>query len=92
MAALSNIPLYRPPNPEAAATFRFLNRININFGLSLASYHDLYTWSTAHIDNFWSAVWDGTDVIGHKGNHVVDTTALPPANPPWFGSHPNVLA
>jgi acetoacetyl-CoA synthetase len=80
-----DIPLYRPSKPEASATFRFLNRVNFKFSLSLASYHDLYIWSIAHIDDFWSAVWDETGVIGHKGNHVVDATALPCANPPWFG-------
>ena len=87
-----DIPLYRPPNPEATPAFRFLNRINSKFCLSLASYHDLYTWSITHIDDFWSTVWDETDVIGHKGHHVVDRTALPPTNPTWFGSHLDVLA
>jgi hypothetical protein len=89
--SVDDIPLYRPSKPEASATFRFLNRVNSKFGLSLASYHDLYIWSTTHIGDFWSAVWDETGVIGHKGNHVVDPTALPPANPPWFGFHRSVL-
>jgi acetoacetyl-CoA synthetase len=95
MAALptrDDIPLYQPPNPEATAAFRFLNQINAKFRLSLASYQDLYTWSITHIDDFWSAVWDETDVIGHKGLHIVDKTSLPLINPTWFGSHPIVLA
>ena len=90
MTTLSH-PLYRPPNPEATATFRFLNRVNVTFGLSLASYQDLYNWSITHIDDFWSAVWDETDLIGHKGHHVLDKAALPPANPPWFGFRPSIL-
>lgn len=77
-------PLYQPQTPEDSPTFRFLARINAKFGLSLQSYHELYIWSTTHIDDFWSAVWDETNIIGHKGNHVVDTTALPPSNPAWF--------
>lgn len=77
-------PLYTPPNPQDTSCFRFLRRVNSKYGLSLQSYHDLYNWSTTHIDHFWSTVWDETGVIGVKGNHVVDLSASPPANPPWF--------
>ncbi|RDB22609.1 Acetoacetyl-CoA synthetase [Hypsizygus marmoreus] len=77
-------PLYQPKNPEESATFRFLARINSTLGLSLKSYHDLYIWSTTHIDDFWGAVWDFTNIIGDKGSHVVERSALPPHNPPWF--------
>ncbi|KAF9462660.1 acetoacyl-CoA synthetase [Collybia nuda] len=80
----TDLPLYQPLSPETTATFRFLARVNLNFGLSLSSYQDLYTWSTTHLDDFWSAVWDETNIIGHKGNHVVENDALPPANPTWF--------
>lgn len=79
-----DLPLYTHPNPGESATFRFLARINATLGLSLKSYQDLYTWSTTHIDEFWSAVWDETNIIGHKGGHVVDNAALPPSNPVWF--------
>ena len=77
-------PLYSPTNPEASRTFQFLNRINAEYSLSLSTYHDLYKWSTDHIDKFWSAVWDETGVIGDKGNHIVNIDAAPPENPPWF--------
>ncbi|TFK43520.1 acetoacetyl-CoA synthetase [Crucibulum laeve] len=77
-------PLYRPSNPEATATFRFLTRANARFGLALKSYQDLYNWSISHIDDFWGLVWDEMNVIGNKGDHVVNNAALPPANPAWF--------
>ncbi|KAG6814189.1 hypothetical protein H0H92_000866 [Tricholoma furcatifolium] len=80
-------PLYRPSHPETSATFRFLARLNATLGLSLKSYQDLYTWSTTHIDTFWSAVWDETNIIGYKSDHVVDNTANPTLNPPWFGHY-----
>jgi hypothetical protein len=80
----ASLPLYQPPNPETSATFRFLARVNDLFNLSLASYADLYAWSTNNINDFWNLVWDETKIIGHKGNHVVDSLALPPENPPWF--------
>lgn len=82
----TNQPLYQPPNPETTATFRFLARVNATFGLSLSSYQDLYSWSTTHLDDFWSAVWDETKTIGHKGGHVVENDALPPMNPAWYAS------
>jgi acetoacetyl-CoA synthetase len=80
------LPLYEPPNPGATATFRFLARVNATLGLSLTSYQDLYSWSTTHLDDFWSAVWDETKIIGHKGSHIVENKTLPPVNPPWYAS------
>ena len=77
-------PLYSPPSVETTRTHRFLKRVNAKYGLSLETYADLWKWSTTKIDNFWSEVWDETETVGHKGSHVVDNSALPPANPPWF--------
>lgn len=76
--------LYTPTRPEESPTFQFLHRINAEHHLNLATYHDLYTWSTQNIDKFWSSVWDATEIIGYKGDHVVNTDAVPPDNPAWF--------
>ncbi|KAI0375673.1 acetoacyl-CoA synthetase [Pilatotrama ljubarskyi] len=76
--------LYTPSSPEASRVFRFMRRINADHGLSLTTYYDLYKWSTQNIDAFWSAVWDDTGIVGHKGGHVVERNASPPENPPWF--------
>lgn len=35
------------------------------------------------MDQFWSLVWDYTNIIGHKGDHVVDNLAVPAATPSW---------
>lgn len=83
MAQESN-PLYVPTAPQHSRIHKFIQRTNTARNLSLESYSDLYNWSIHHTDHFWSDVWDDTDVVGHKGDHVVDTTALPPANPAWF--------
>jgi len=77
-------PLYIPGEAKASATFRLLRRINETHGLSLETYHDLYQWSTAHLDLFWGIVWDETKIIGTKGAHIVDNAALPPSNPVWY--------
>ncbi|EIW61928.1 acetoacyl-CoA synthetase [Trametes versicolor FP-101664 SS1] len=76
--------LYTPSSPESARVSTFRARINAAHGLSLSTYHELYKWSTENIDLFWSAVWDDTGIVGHKGGHVVDREAQPPENPAWF--------
>lgn len=78
------LPLYRPINPLDTPTFRFLAQVNSSHNLRLSTYRDLYSWSTAYIDQFWSLVWDFTQIVGHKGDHVVNNSALPSENPPWF--------
>jgi len=78
-------PLYTPQSPELSATFRFKDRVNSTFGLTLDSYSDLWRWSTNSIDDFWSLVWDFTGVVGHKGATVVDRNAYPSDNPAWSG-------
>ncbi|KAJ4478097.1 acetoacetyl-CoA synthetase [Lentinula aciculospora] len=75
--------LYQPSGTNTA-THRLLDRINAKYGLTLASYSDLYHWSTTHIDDFWDSVWDETKIIGHKGKLVVDKNAKPAENVPWF--------
>ncbi|KZT24492.1 acetoacetyl-CoA synthetase [Neolentinus lepideus HHB14362 ss-1] len=76
--------LYKPERPQDTRTFQVLHLINQKYGPQLKSYHDLYRWSATHIDDFWGTVWDETDIVGHKGAHVVDKSALPAENPPWF--------
>lgn len=79
-------PLFVPARESLQDTgvHRFTRSVNAKFGLSLASYEHLFQWSTQHIDDFWGLVWDETNVIGHRGGHVVDKNALPPDNPAWF--------
>ncbi|KII95198.1 hypothetical protein PLICRDRAFT_34037 [Plicaturopsis crispa FD-325 SS-3] len=77
-------PLYTPPSPHTSRTAQLIRTVNAQHALALDSYHDLYRWSTTHIDAFWSLVWDETGVIGHKGAHIVDNAALPADNPTWF--------
>lgn len=77
-------PLFSPKSVENSPTHRFRLHVNAKYGLALETYEDLYRWSTTAFDHFWGEVWDQTDVVGHKGNHVVDRSALPPDNPAWF--------
>lgn len=76
--------LYTPNNSQTSATTRFLDFVNNTQGTCLGNYQDLYLWSVANIDTFWSLVWDFTDVTADKGAHVVDSSLPPSSNPPWF--------
>jgi acetoacetyl-CoA synthetase len=78
------MPLYTPPSPESSRTFQFLNHVNAKYGLHLSSYEHLFKWSTDRIDDFWSTVWDQVEIIGTKGNHIIDLPATPADNPLWF--------
>ena len=77
--------LFTPVDPRnTTRLFRFLHEVNEKHGLKLDSYQDLYHWSISNIDLFWSHVWDHAQIIGDKGNRIVDTTATPAKNPAWF--------
>ena len=82
--------LYNPKDIESSPTIRFLRQVNSLHGLDLQSYHDLFNWSTTHLDAFWSLVWDQTHVVGEKGSNVVDNNASPSQNPPWYASNPSL--
>ena len=77
------LPLFQPKDVQSSATYRLLRRANDVYNLGLQSYHDLYQWSCSHLDLFWGLVWDETTILGHKGIHVVDNSALPVQNPAW---------
>lgn len=76
--------LWLPSDPASTATLRLRDLINNKFGLSLATYEDLYTWSIENVSEFWSLIWDETNVVGEKGSSVVDSSAMPADNPAWF--------
>ncbi|KAF9534315.1 acetoacetyl-CoA synthetase [Crepidotus variabilis] len=80
----NEVPLFSPQHIEASPTFRLLHRVNELYNLDLKTYYDLYNWSCAHLDLFWSLVWDETNIVGDKGSLVVDNAALPVQNPAWF--------
>ncbi|KAF5369916.1 hypothetical protein D9758_001032 [Tetrapyrgos nigripes] len=85
MPTTNDSPLFQPTNVLESPTWRFISRMNEKYSLQLASYSDLYEWSTSAVDLFWDAVWDETGVIGHKGTHVVDKFASNLSeNVPWF--------
>jgi acetoacetyl-CoA synthetase len=37
-----------------------------------SNYHDLHKWSINHIPEFWDMVWDFCEVIGEKGERILE--------------------
>ena len=62
------------PTPEriaGAGVTAFMKQVNRRHGLSLASYAQLHDWSVAHLEDFWSAMWEFGGVIGTPGARVL---------------------
>ncbi|KAG8718896.1 hypothetical protein FRC08_004115 [Ceratobasidium sp. 394] len=82
-------PLFVPRTSDAK-TWQLMRKVNAKYSLSLTSYDEFWAWSTDHIGEFWDSVWDETNIIGERGENVVDKKALPADNPDWFpGSRVN---
>ena len=66
----SDQPLWIPVKAqvEASQIFAFARRIEIETGQSFPDYDSLWRWSIENTAPFWSAVWDFCNVIGEKGN------------------------
>jgi acetoacetyl-CoA synthetase len=72
------------PSPERVADAvitRFIGQINARHGLQHRSYDELWRWSTANPEAFWTAVWDFGGVIAQaRGDRVlVDGDQMPGA-------------
>jgi len=50
---------------------RFINYLNRNFNIKLKNYDDLYLFSIEEKQNFWSSVWEFTQIIGDRGNPII---------------------
>jgi acetoacetyl-CoA synthetase len=79
-------PLWIPSEErqQHANITRFIDVVNAQHNLNLASYADLYRWSVENIPDFWAAIWDFADVKYSKSfDQVVEgLTQFPGTN--WF--------
>ena len=75
--------LWRPS--EAAVERANLTRYQRWLGSDVGSYRELWKWSVADLDGFWSSMWDFFDVPGHRAPGPVladDDAPMPGAR--WF--------
>ncbi|ANL32873.1 acetoacetate--CoA ligase [Rhizobium phaseoli] len=68
-----NRPLWVPSDEAVAKSpiHAFMERCNVEFGLSLSGFEDLHAWSVAEREKFWSTVWDFCGVKGKRGAEVL---------------------
>ena len=67
-------PLWTPSTDLIAnsAMTQFLQFVNNECGLSLKDDKELYDWSIDQYPEFWNTVWDFCEVIGDKGERLVE--------------------
>ncbi|KAG0353762.1 hypothetical protein BGZ54_002056, partial [Gamsiella multidivaricata] len=80
--------MWEPTDLENKEMEKFRQFVNQKHSLSLTNYSDLWQWSVDEIEDFWTAVWEYTNVISstpHSGP-VVDGSGPMDNFPAWFGS------
>ena len=63
------------PSPERVADTRltsFITHLAGDAGVPVSDYASLHGWSVEEPEAFWSAVWDWSEVIGTKGDQVIE--------------------
>ncbi|MFO7877010.1 MAG: AMP-binding protein, partial [Desulfovermiculus sp.] len=75
------------PSPERikqTQMYKFMTRVNNEFGHSFSSYPELYHWSAQNIPDFWALLWDFVDIQASQPFTEVidDVTKMPGAK--WF--------
>src|SRR2546429_7716984 len=78
-------PLWTPPSDirDRSRVGRYLSWLDTHRGLSFASYDELWQWSVADLDGFWSSVWEHFEVEGGAPYpRVLANRTMPGAE--WF--------
>ncbi|CAK7274640.1 hypothetical protein SEPCBS57363_006267 [Sporothrix epigloea] len=84
VAPVAPIELWRHPNPQRTAMYRFMETVNKKHGLELANYAELHRWSVNSLAEFWDAVWEFVGITSSKSyDTVLPTTAMFP-RPDFF--------
>ncbi|KAG0313812.1 hypothetical protein BGZ99_008578 [Dissophora globulifera] len=80
--------MWEPSNVAATDMEKFRAMVNQKYSLTLADYDDLWQWSVDEIQDFWTAVWEYTQVIASTPptGSVVDGSVSMDTFPEWFSS------
>ena len=73
--------LWQPAEDDVRATamYQFMVEMNAKHGLTMETYLDLWQWSVADLERFWTEIWDYFDVIGDKPTAAMLTGEMPNA-------------
>ncbi|AUN95093.1 acetoacetate--CoA ligase [Pseudazoarcus pumilus] len=73
----------KPEHVARSAMTCFARQVALRHGACVADYAGLHRWSVEHRAEFWGAVWDFCEVIGQRGESVLESRdAMPGAK--WF--------
>ncbi len=61
-----------PERAAASAMEAFRKGVERKFGVVVADYAALHRWSVENRDEFWGEVWDFCEVVGEKGETVLE--------------------
>ncbi|ODV91978.1 hypothetical protein CANCADRAFT_563 [Tortispora caseinolytica NRRL Y-17796] len=78
--------LWTPPAPERTQCYKFMKLVSEKYGVPLASYFDLHSWSIDNVAQFWEEVWYFTNIVASEPFTKVIESADPPLYPrkEWF--------
>ena len=80
------VPIWQPSRDRVSGALvtQFVALVNRRHAMSIETFGDLYAWSVAQPESFWSLVWEFGEVrAAHRGDAVlVDAQEMPGAR--WF--------
>lgn len=68
--------LWRHPNPTTTEMWKFLEHVNLKYGLQIADYPGLHRWSIDNVGSFWEEVWHFTGIRSSQPFREVGALAL----------------
>ncbi|CAO1616367.1 unnamed protein product [Sympodiomycopsis kandeliae] len=75
-----------PDDQKRAHPFEAFRRyVNHNLGKSINTYDEMHQWSITDVEDFWTMIWDFSNITGRKFHKALsDPNALPADLPRWF--------
>jgi acetoacetyl-CoA synthetase len=55
---------------KSSNVFRFISGLKARNIFKGDTFHDLWEWSVSNPRDFWSEIWDFSDVVGEKGERI----------------------
>lgn len=78
--------LWKPNSDQVSSTliWKFINKVNKDFSLSIQSFDDLYHWSIHESEKFWSSVWNFSGIQSSQFSDVIISNKTDMENSQFF--------
>ena len=73
--------IWQPSNESKKSSnlSQFIELVNQRHSQSIKTeYQDIWDWSVANVESFWSLIWDFSEIKGHKGSNISENIGLMP--------------